>query len=465
MKRSSVFKKLFTSHLLILFLSFLIFAIVLNTLIHHEMVSRYNRTFEHQINQMQDFFDRADGLEMTEEMLLHSLEFNTDQENRQILLFDEQGEALFLPNFLLEQGLSSTIVEEALAGGNVSERVLGDEAEVSYVMASSITIPSVSPEPYAMVMVFHEFDHESRQIVGINFLTALIVLTGTAMIIYYVSRKITDPLTQMNHSAQQFAKGDFSHRVNVNKTDEIGELGGTLNHMAKELGSLDQLRKDFVANVSHDLRTPLTSIRGFLGAMLDGTIPPEKEKRYLTIMLNETDRLMKLVNDLLSTASLEAGKWELNCKPYNVTEQLRIIMAKMESETSKRNIEVEFITEKEDTEIYADSERMEQVFINLLQNAVQYSSFGSKIGILIKEQQEMVQIDITDQGRGMSEDELANIWERFYKSDKARTQKVGTGIGLSIVKQIIDLHNAGIMVESSVGEGTTFSLTITKGKK
>ncbi|MGJ9382776.1 sensor histidine kinase [Salipaludibacillus sp. CF4.18] len=465
-KRSSVFKKLFTSHLLILFLSFLIFAIVLNTLIHHEMLSRYNRTFEHQINQIQDFFERANEVGMSDDELHHSLEFNMDQENRQILLFDSEGRALFHPGFLQEQGLSSNIVDQALSGEEtVSERLLGKREEISYVMASKINIPSLSQEPQAIVMVFHEFDRESRQIIWINFLTALIALVITAMIIYYTSRKITDPLTNMNHSALQFAKGDFSHRVNVKTTDEIGQLGNTLNHMAKELGSLDQLRKDFVANVSHDLRTPLTSIRGFLGAMLDGTIPRAKEKHYLTIMHHETDRLMKLVNDLLSTASLEAGNWELDCKAYNVTEQLRIILAKLEPETSKREMEIQFDTGKKDVYIYADSERMEQVFINLVQNAIQYSSYGSKIGILVKEQKNVVQINISDQGLGMSEDELANIWERFYKSDKARTQKVGTGIGLSIVKQILDLHNATIIVESNVGQGTTFTLTIAKEKQ
>ncbi|RKL66415.1 hypothetical protein CR203_16115 [Salipaludibacillus neizhouensis] len=465
-KRSSVFKKLFTSHLLILFLSFLIFAIVLNTLIHHEMLSRYNRTFEHQINQIQDFFESASEVGMSDDELHHSLEFNMDQENRQILLFDTEGRALFHPGFLQEQGLSSNIVDQALSGEEtVSERLLGKRKEISYVMASKINIPSLSQEPQAIVMVFHEFDRESRQIIWINFLTALIALVITAMIIYYTSRKITDPLTNMNHSALQFAKGDFSHRVNVKTTDEIGQLGNTLNHMAKELGSLDQLRKDFVANVSHDLRTPLTSIRGFLGAMLDGTIPRAKEKHYLTIMHHETDRLMKLVNDLLSTASLEAGNWELDRKVYNVTEQLRIILAKLEPETSKREMEIQFDTGKKDVYIYADSERMEQVFINLVQNAIQYSSYGSKIGILVKEQKNVVQINISDQGLGMSEDELANIWERFYKSDKARSQKVGTGIGLSIVKQILDLHNATIIVESNVGQGTTFTLTIAKEKQ
>nr|WP_281419858.1 HAMP domain-containing sensor histidine kinase [Evansella tamaricis] len=289
-------------------------------------------------------------------------------------------------------------------------------------------------------------------------MTILLALVIAGFIIFFTSRKITSPLREMNHSALQFAKGDFNHRVKIETKDEIGQLGETFNYMAQELASIDQMRKDFVANVSHDLRSPLTSIRGFLGALMDGTIPKEQQNKYLEIMKNETERLMKLVEDLLDMARLEANQIDINPVNYNVSEQLRLSIAKMEPLISQHEVDIEL--NGEDINVTADRDRMEQVINNLLQNAIQFSKKNSKIEVTIKKVGEEAEISIRDFGLGMDEEDLKYIWERFYKKEKARSTKGGTGIGLSIVKHIIDLHGTSIQVESELNYGTTFSFTL-----
>ncbi|MCD8500677.1 MAG: HAMP domain-containing histidine kinase [Bacillaceae bacterium] len=263
----------------------------------------------------------------------------------------------------------------------------------------------------------------------------------------------------MNKSALEFAKGNFTHRVKIETKDEIGQLGETMNYMAKELGSIDQMRKEFVANVSHDLRSPLTSIKGFLGALIDGTIPSTQQAKYYNVMKNETERLMKLVEDLLDMARLEANQLELSLNVYNVSEQVRIVIAKMEPELSKHQIEIELMNE-EDVNVFADQDRIHQVLVNLLQNAIQFSKPKSKIEVSIETNNEEAFIRIRDYGFGMKQEDIQFIWERFYKTEKARTYKGGTGIGLSIVKHIIDLHQSTIDVDSKLGEGTTFTFTL-----
>ncbi|WP_416149012.1 sensor histidine kinase [Salipaludibacillus sp. HK11] len=427
------------------------------------MKNRYNKTFEHQGERLINHFHEANVHNWDDETLFISLEMSMNQENRQILLFDSQGEAVYSPEFLGDLGVSNEVVDDILQGEIKNQRVRTDDSEWIYLMGAPLSIPNPNSteEDHAMVMLFHEYDRESSEVLWISAITTFITVTITAIVIYFVSRKITAPLREMRNSTMQFAKGDFTHRIQLGGKDEIGQLAKTFNHMARELGSLDQLRKDFVANVSHDLRSPLTSIRGFLGAMMDGTIPQEKQKHYLAIMRNETDRLMKLVNDLLDTASLEAGSWQLEKKHYNLSEQLRMIIGKMEPHVSEQQIEIALSTDEE-LFVFADEERMEQVWINLLHNAVQNSATGSMIDLKLVESKFGVEVQICDQGYGMTLEELKHMWDRFYKTDKARSKKSGTGIGLSIVKQIIDLHDASIEVNSKKNEGTEFKVTLPK---
>jgi signal transduction histidine kinase len=291
-------------------------------------------------------------------------------------------------------------------------------------------------------------------------LASLISLTITGLFAYYISKRITAPLREMNRVALHIARGQFDQRVKIKTRDEMGELGETLNYMAQELAGLDQLRKDFVANVSHDLRSPLTSIHGFVRAFLDDTIPDERKLHYFTIMDEQTGRMIKLVNDLLDMARIEAGQLEVRSVNCNLSELVRLIVARMEAEFVKKQVNVELISEgAEDIYVFADPDRIDQVIVNLVQNAIQFSSPDSSVEVILKKE-EQAAVSIRDYGTGIRQEDIESIWERFYKADRARTKKAGIGLGLSIVKHILDLHQSPIHVESEVGNGTIFTFTL-----
>lgn len=290
--------------------------------------------------------------------------------------------------------------------------------------------------------------------------SSIISITITGLFTYYITKRITAPLREMNRVALLIARGQFNQRVNIGTRDELGELGETFNYMAQELGSLDQMRKDFVANVSHDLRSPLTSIHGFARAFLDDTIPNDRKHHYFTIMKEQTERMIKLVNDLLDMAQIESGQLEIRPVLFNLSELVRQVMARMETEFVNKKLNVELISEEvQDIHVYADPDRIDQVIVNLIQNAVQISSNGSSVEVILKKGQQAV-VSIRDYGTGISQEDIQSIWERFYKTDRPRTKKVGTGIGLSIVKHLLVLHQTDIQVESEVGIGTTFTFTL-----
>jgi signal transduction histidine kinase len=289
---------------------------------------------------------------------------------------------------------------------------------------------------------------------------SLLSLTLTSVVTYSLSRQMTAPLREMNRVALQIARGHFEQRVTIKTRDEVSELAETFNYMAQELASLDQMRKDFVANVSHDLRSPLTSIHGFVRAFLDETIPAERQRHYLTIMQEQTERMMKLVNDLLDLARIEAGQVEIRPVSFNLSELVRQVVARLEPEWGKKQVMVEVLPEEApDIHVLADPDRIDQVLVNLLYNAIQVSSPQSASEVTLKKRAQAV-VSVRDDGPGIRQEDLALIWERFYKADPARTKQAGTGIGLSIVKHILDLHHSPIDVKSEVGQGSIFTFTL-----
>jgi signal transduction histidine kinase len=219
-------------------------------------------------------------------------------------------------------------------------------------------------------------------------LASIISITITGIFTFYLSKRNTAPLREMNRVALHIAKGQFDQRVKIKTRDELGELGETLNYMAQELAGLDQMRKDFVANVSHDLRSPLTSIHGFVQAFLDDTIPNEQKRRYYTIMKEQTERMIKLVNDLLDMARIEAGQLEIRPAIFNLSELVRQVIARIEPDFMKKQINVDLISEvsgeEQDIHVFADPDRIDQVIVNLLQNAIQFSSSDSSVEVILK---------------------------------------------------------------------------------
>lgn len=281
---------------------------------------------------------------------------------------------------------------------------------------------------------------------------------SVAMIcVFLISRRITDPIKQIGEAAKEYAQGRFNVRVQVEGQDEITELSRAFNNMATSLATHEENRNTFIANVSHDLRTPMTTISGFVDGILDGTIPPEQQTHYLQTISGEVHRLSRLVNTLLEISRLESGS-NMRVTDFNLTEKARQILLSLVGKIEAKKIDVEFEGGDEDLFVAADPDSIHQVVYNLLDNAVKFTEEGGRITVRISPVRgRKAQVCVSNTGEGIPPEEIPHIFERFYKSDRSRgLDKTGTGLGLYIVKTILDKHGESIAVESTPGGETTF---------
>lgn len=293
-----------------------------------------------------------------------------------------------------------------------------------------------------------------------------IAVVISVLLVYIFSLKLTKPLKLINNAAKQIANGEFEKRLDISSEDEIGQLAKSFNNMANALESLEDMRRGFIANVSHELRTPMTSIHGFIEGILDGTIPPERQRDYLSIVSDETKRLSRLTNDLLDLARMESGEMKLTFVTFDVNELIRRCIIKLENQIVQKNIHIEANFYEESTFVYADKDSIERVVLNLLHNAVKFVQDSGYIKVETVKSKGKVLICVGDNGAGIDSEEIGMIWDRFYKSDKSRSRdKMGTGLGLAIVKNIINEHGQEIHVESEIGKGTVFSFTLNLSKE
>ena len=251
----------------------------------------------------------------------------------------------------------------------------------------------------------------------------------------------------------------------MDSNDELGRLCASLNYMAAGVGSTDEYQKKFIANVSHDFRSPLTSIKGYVEAMLDGTIPPELQEKYLNIVLFETDRLNKLTSGLLTLNSYDTKASHLDKTDFDIHEIIKKTAASFEGICTERRISIELVFPEGPLFVHADMGKIQQVLYNLIDNAVKFSHHNSEIYVETTEKNEKVFVSVKDSGIGIPRDSIPKIWDRFYKTDVSRGRdKKGTGLGLSIVKEIIQAHNENINVISTEGVGTEFLFSLPKAK-
>lgn len=293
-----------------------------------------------------------------------------------------------------------------------------------------------------------------------------IAVVISIILVYIFSLKLTKPLKLINNAAKQIANGEFKKRLDIKSEDEIGQLAKSFNNMAGALENLEEMRRGFIANVSHELRTPMTSINGFIEGILDGTIPQERQKEYLSIVSDETKRLSRLTNDLLDLARMESGEIKLTFVSFDINELIRRCIIKLENQIIQKNIEIEANFYEELTNVHADKDSIERVLFNLMHNAVKFIQEGGQIKVETAKLKGKVLISVKDNGTGIDSEEIGLIWDRFYKSDKSRSRdKMGTGLGLAIVKNIINEHGQEISVESEMGKGTVFSFSLNLSKE
>ncbi len=294
--------------------------------------------------------------------------------------------------------------------------------------------------------------------------TALLVLVAAMIAVYFISARIISPLKEMSVAADRFAKGDFKARVSVRGGDEIARLAQAFNNMADSLENLEKMRSSFVANVSHDLRTPMTTISGFLEEIRAGVIPPEKQDHYLGVIQTEVRRLSRLVSSLLDISRIQAGERKFVMRPFDVCEMGWQILLSFEQPIKDKDLKVSFDYGEERILANADYDAIYQVFYNLCHNAVKFSRPGGELRIGIAETKEhKVRVSVYNQGEGLPKEDLPFVFERFYKSDKSRgLDKSGLGLGLYISKTIIQAHGETISVESEQNAFCEFRFTLKK---
>lgn len=299
----------------------------------------------------------------------------------------------------------------------------------------------------------------------LTFVLAISLLVAMILILI-LSKDIIDPINMMNKAAKKMSGGNFNTRIKIKNEDEIGQLAESFNNMSSELGKLEELRSAFIANISHDFRSPLTSIRGFVQAILDGTIPPEMHEKYLNVVLDETTRLTNMTNNILHLTKMEAKQITLERRNFDINEVLRKVLIGMEQKINQKEIQVEMILSDEKLFVNADLEQIQRAIYNLVDNAVKFVGSGDSIFIETAVVKKKAHISIIDTGPGIEEASLNKIFDRFHKGDSSRgVDKKGTGLGLAIVREIIRQHGEEISVASRAGEGTAFTFTLPIGDK
>ncbi len=319
------------------------------------------------------------------------------------------------------------------------------------------------------VIVFSPLERilQSLQTVqNLVFLAAIGSLLFGVGLTIFISRKLSQPLVKMESAARQIAKGQLDTRIEEQSSDELGSLARAINDLAADLKRINEQRREFFANISHELRTPMTYLKGYAKVLREGLWKTEEEKnQYLNIIEHEATRLTYLVDDLFDLAQMDEGKFTLQRTSVQLNEMIKLILEKTSYKAAQKDIALHFhceATNQEDTRITVDPLRIEQALLNIVENAIRYSDHG-EIHVFVISEPEHVNIRITDTGVGIEKEELPYIFDRFYRVEKSRSREFGgTGLGLSIVKQLIELHNGTIEVDSTVGKGTTVTIILPK---
>lgn len=295
-------------------------------------------------------------------------------------------------------------------------------------------------------------------------MSVLWIILATLVAVYFISERLTAPIKEMSTAAKSFAAGQFDARIDVVGQDEIAELATAFNNMAASLQTNEDLRRTFLANVSHDLRTPMTTISGFIDGILDGAIPEEQHEYYLGVIATEVRRLSRLVSQLLDISRLEAGERQFNMQAYDICEQAREILIGNIQRIEDKNLDVEFECENENMFVEADKDAIHQILYNICDNAIKFSRDGGKYKISIKEvkdRDKLIRISVYNEGEGIPSEDLPYVFDRFYKSDKSRgMDKTGVGLGLYIARTIIEAHRQRIWAESESGKWCKFTFTL-----
>lgn len=358
-----------------------------------------------------------------------------------------------VPESILKQTVNGSYQETGRLGGAYKSK--------NYTVAQPIGLPNGPITGFVFISASaNSLSVFLGQLLNLFLLSSLTMVVIAFIVIYFVTARMVKPLRDMLVATQSFSRGDYTARIQVNSSDEIGQLANEFNYMAEALARNEAMNRSFVANVSHELKTPMTTIGGFVDGILDGTIPAEKHHQYLTIVSDEVKRLSRMVRSMLDLAKIEAGEMKLNPAEFDLNSTVCQVIFSFEQAIEAKNLDIIGL-DVDKIMVSADPDLMHQVIYNLIENAVKFVNEGGYIEVKYHSDGARTLVAIRNSGSGIAPQDLPNVFERFYKTDRSRSQdKTGVGLGLYIVRTVIQLHGSEIHVSSKEGEYTEFAFSI-----
>ncbi len=477
----SVFTKYITAFMLIIVISFAMLISIIVSVVNnysenakedavyrasHSVVSFFEDDLEH-TGVVMNFQNYIESKEDSFGSVLDS--FSAYTEDMLLLVSDNDG------NILIASGsdsakytnmkISKSMMDEINTGNDVARTSDLDNILDGPHLVSAVPIMQPDDSVVGTVFACASADRLTSLLevmIKTIVMSSLWVILAALIAIYFISEKIIGPLKAMSYAAKSFAAGRFDVRVPVKGRDEVAELATAFNNMASDLENFETTRRGFLANVSHDLRTPMTTISGFIDGIIDGAIPPEKHAYYLGIIAAEVKRLSRLVATLLDISRMQSGEREFKKSVFDICEMARQIVISFEQKIDQKRLDVEFDCDSDNMLAIADRDAIYQILYNICDNAVKFSREGGKYLVSVHERDKKLIISVYNEGDGIAEEDLPFVFDRFYKSDKSRgLDKSGVGLGLYIAKTIIDAHDEEIWVESKDGQYCRFTFTLT----
>ncbi len=481
--KSSIFTRYMSAFLMIIFVSFTILTVIISSMTVQAASEQRKEDAQQNVALLKTYVD-----DMWENSFPHSsFEQFIRKNNTEILTMmsilsrrsDETSIFITTPDGRILLSTDGSYLGKRISDGEVLSALTSQNSTVysqlysdmggllpkKSGMYASVFNFGVSSYDGALIVCYGDGRHDalSQSTIKTVILASLWVMIASFVAVYFISEKIVAPIRQMSVATKRFSAGEFDTKIPVEGSDEIAELATAFNSMADSLANLEYMRSSFLANVAHDLRTPMTSISGFIDGILSGAIPQEQQSYYLGVIGQEIRRLSRLVSNLLDISRMEAGNRKFEKTPFDICETARIILLTFETKIDAKKLNVEFDAPEDRLYVYSDKDAVYQVLYNLCDNAVKFSRDGGLYRITIKEAGDKVSVSVFDEGIGISKEDLPNVFDRFYKSDKSRgLDRTGVGLGLYIVKTIMDNLGEQITVDSVQGEYCNFTLTLTK---
>ncbi|MDQ5984041.1 MAG: Adaptive-response sensory-kinase SasA [Eubacteriales bacterium SKADARSKE-1] len=486
--RKTLFKKYLGVFMSIVLMSFLVLGIMLYVFVSNYKISEKKELLIKNANNIAATISDS-GLEVetanksinnsgeisyalkNEELLLGILNTVSQNLDSDIFITDSSGKILLFSNTDSVIDTQKVIPEQILSAVENGQYVgINHLGEIYSYNCYSVGIPikanNKAGEKVVIGSVFIASDAAQMDSLGFEILklfvfSALISLLIALLIIWLLSYNMAKPLKQMSEAAKSFSQGDFSKRVFVKSNDEIGSLAIAFNEMAESLEFSEKTRKNFIANVSHELKTPMTTIAGFIDGILDGTIKEEKQTYYLNIVSSEIKRLSRLVQSMLNLSRIDSGKVSIKKTKFDLLALTLNVLSTFEKTIKEKNVEIKVLPGSDNVLVEADKDMLYQVVFNLVENATKFVNKHGFIEISLYNAKNQTIFSIKNSGDGISKEDIGLIFDRFYKTDKSRSlDKTGIGLGLYIVKKILQLHKGNIAATSIDGNSCVFEFFI-----